>query len=241
MENQAGNTSEQTQAGQTQSRSMPLRPQKASQASSDKEGMLQQLLVTTETSASRIQSSIRKWQFLSLVLSMLVIPAVILIVWLSADSNAAREQRGRLETENQSLKNQINTANAQIDGAKNEVETLLNRNIELVQENAKLKSKNNPTAANAPIATVKTEQKAGQPIPDETKIVANATPDLDEGRIDKIRKGKYPSGTTRAELVAVLGEPNRIYTNRGYEQLVYFGRKPGRFWFVGNWLVQTTE
>jgi hypothetical protein len=55
---------------------------------------------------------------------------------------------------------------------------------------------------------------------------------------DTIRKGTYSRGSTKAELIAAMGEPDRIYNSRGYEQLVYFGKKPGRFWLVDGRVVQ---
>jgi hypothetical protein len=35
-----------------------------------------------------------------------------------------------------------------------------------------------------------------------------------------------------------MGEPDRVYNARGYEQLVYFGKKPGRFWLTGGHVTQ---
>jgi hypothetical protein len=43
---------------------------------------------------------------------------------------------------------------------------------------------------------------------------------------------------TKTELIAVLGEPDRVYMSKNYEQLVYFGHKPGRFWLIGGHLVE---
>jgi len=203
--------------------------------SESSEGMLHQLLMTTEASAERTQSSRRKWQLTSLMLAMLFVPAVAVTGWLYVETNVTGKQRGRLQMENQSLKEQLNTAGTQITGFKNETEALLSRNIELNNENTKLKSQSSMPEAIAP--AVKMDQR-----PVALNIVA-ASPALipDAGRIEAIKKGKYPSGTTRAELITVLGEPDRVYKARGYEQLVYFGHKPRRFWFIGNWLVETSE
>jgi hypothetical protein len=73
------------------------------------------------------------------------------------------------------------------------------------------------------------------------KATAVAEQALDAGRIEAIRKGTFPKGAAKGELIAALGEPDRIYKSRGYEQYVYFDKKPGRVWFIGNWLVQTSE
>lgn len=50
-------------------------------------------------------------------------------------------------------------------------------------------------------------------------------------RIGTIRKGLYPKNMTKDELIASLGEPDRIYKGQVYEQLVYFNHTPRRFWF----------
>ena len=46
-------------------------------------------------------------------------------------------------------------------------------------------------------------------------------------------------GTTKAELIAAMGEPDRVYNTRGYEQLVYFGKNPGRFWLIDGHVVRS--
>jgi hypothetical protein len=169
------------------------------------------------------------------MLAMLLVPAVAVIGWLYVETNVTGKQRGRLQMENQSLREQLNTASTQITGFKNETEGMLSRNIELTNENTKLKSQSSMPEAIAP--AVKMEQK-----PVALNVVAAApAPTPDASRIEAIKKGKYPSGTTRTELITVLGEPDRVYKARGYEQLVYFGHKPGRFWLIGNWLVETSE
>jgi regulator of replication initiation timing len=46
------------------------------------------------------------------------------------------------------------------------------------------------------------------------------------------------TGTTKAELIATMGKPDRVYNARGYEQLVYFDKKPGRFWLIDGHVVK---
>ncbi|MBE3143241.1 MAG: hypothetical protein IMZ61_04855 [Planctomycetes bacterium] len=46
------------------------------------------------------------------------------------------------------------------------------------------------------------------------------------------------TGTTKAELIATMGKPDRVYNARGYEQLVYFGKNPGRFWLIDGHVVR---
>ena len=209
------------------------------------EASLQQLLINTETSAERTQSAKMKWQLASLVLGMLIVGTTVVIGWLYFEMNMTGTQRGRLAMENQSLKEQLNTTGAQIAGFRNEIETLLSRNIELANENSQIKSQSKAPPAASPAAAVKMEQKSAAvkmaPAAGQTPALNRSDSGPDAGRIEAIKKGTYPKGVTKEELAIVLGEPNRVYKSRGYEQYVYFDKKPGRFWFIGNWLVQTSE
>jgi regulator of replication initiation timing len=260
MENQAKNATapEHTAArgtvvsdakGQAQYQSSPLRSKtpllinvSSAEGAEPSQGILHQLLMTTEASAARTQSAKRKWQLLSLMLAMLLVPAIIVIGWMGVETNTTGTQRGKMEIENQSLKEQLETAGAQVTAFKNEIEMLLSRNIELARENAKLKSQSSSPIATMSAVAVKAVQKSVEPRQAvDVKITAVSENALNASRVEAIRKGSYPSGATKAELIAVMGEPDRTYKSRGYEQLVYFDRKPGRFWLIGNWLVQTTE
>jgi regulator of replication initiation timing len=179
------------------------------------EKLLQGLLLNTETSAEKTQFVKRKWQLVSLLTGILFIMAAAMVVWLALDASATRTQQGRLEAENQSLREQLNLAGSQITGLKNDMEALLNRNIEPVSENAKLKSQ-----AVTPVAAASSKSASA-----------------DASRVEA-KKGTYLKGATKAELIASMGEPDRVYNSRGYEQLVYFGQKPGRFWLISGHVVQ---
>jgi len=203
--------------------------------SESSEQMLRQLLMNTETSAQRTQSAKRKWQLATLVLAMLFAPAVAVIGWLYAEAGVKGTRGGRLVIENQSLREQLNLAGEQIKGFKDEIEAIQGQNIELTRENNKLKSQSSTLVSVAPPAA-RTEQK-----PVVLNAVAAPAQAPDASRIEAIKKGTFPSGTTKTELIMVLGEPDRTYKSRNYEQLVYFSRKPNRFWFIGNWLVQTSD
>jgi len=186
------------------------------------EGMLQQLVINTEVSAQLMQLSRRKWQLATLVLGLLFAATIATTIWLNIETKAAETQRSRLLAENQSLKEQLNISGTQITGLKGETEILLNRNIELAGENSQLKSLKQSAVAPAPVVT---EAKQAPENP----------------RIEAIRKGTYPEGTTKDELISALGEPDRVYKSEKYEQFVYFGKKPGRFWFADKWLMRTAE
>ena len=205
--------------------------------------MLQGLLMRTEASAQRTQSSRMKWQLATLALAMLLASMLIVTAWLHIETSTTGTQKARLEMENQTLKEQMNTAGIQINGFKGELDTLLNRNLELAGEISKLKPQNQPATVIPSAAITRQEQRvSGQ---NRQTGVSNASvvmgQPLDSGRIEAIRKGTFPNGASRDELKAVLGQPDRIYKSGRYEQWVYFGRKPGRFWFIGQWLVQSAE
>ncbi len=208
------------------------------ESSESSEGLLNELLMSTEASAQRTQSSRMKWQLASLLLGMLLVTTIAVIGWLYMEMNATGTQRARLQVENQSLKEQLNLAGAQITGLKGRVDTLLNRDTELVSENAQLKPQSIAPIAAGSVGAVKVVQRSAE---GASNTVAAKGPAVDAGRVEAIRKGTYPSGTSKTELIAALGEPDRVYNARGYEQLVYFGRKPGRFWLVGGRLTQTAE
>ena len=112
------------------------------------------------------------------------------------------------------------------------METLLNRNVELATENTKLSSQ---AAVSAGAVSTKGQQNAATP---SLTASSKKSASVDESRIDAIKKGTYLNGATKAELIQALGKPDRIYNARGYEQLVYFGKKPGRFWLIGEHVVQ---
>jgi len=180
------------------------------------EKLLQGLLSKAETSAEKTPFEKRKWQLVSLLAGTLFIITAAISVWLALEMSITATLRDRLEIENQSLREQLTLAGSQITGLKNDLGALRNRNIEPVTENAKLKPQG------------------------ITPVIAASSPaSEDTSRTDAMRKGAYSRGATRAEIIAAMGEPDRIYNSRGYEQLVYFGQKPGRFWLINGRLVQT--
>jgi len=80
-----------------------------------------------------------------------------------------------------------------------------------------------------------------RPIAAEDKMHQPEAVPHDQIRLNAIKKGNYPQDMTKAELTAALGEPDRIYKDEVYEQLVYFGRSPGRFWFKNGPFLRAAE
>jgi len=209
----------------------PMKKQPAKTHEESPEKLLHGLLMNTEASAERTQVAKRKWQLVSLLTGMFLIAAVAIIGWLYLSTHATVTQQAKLEMENQSLREQVTLAGSQITELKTEMDLLLNRNIELVTENGKLKSQSPP-------ASVSYSSAKGQPRTASYSISANQPASIDTSRVETMRKGTYLVGATKAELIEAIGQPDRIYNARGYEQLVYFGKKPGRFWLVGGHIVQ---
>lgn len=201
-------------------------------AGDDPQEMLGTLLRNAETCALRTQRAKMRWQLAVLVMGTLLVPAGLLIGLMTYEKNIGVTQKGRLEMENQTLKSRVNSAGVQIDGLKREIENLKKRNAE-----SSVAPRSFATVA-APAASINEEQK---PTENNRQQAAAAGQVIDMGRVEAIKKGKYPMGASKTELMAVLGQPDRTYAARNYEQLLYFGQKPGRFWFIGGYLVQASE
>ncbi len=184
----------------------------ASKPGESSEKLLQGLSLNTEASAERTPLAQRRWQLVSLLTGILFVMAAAIVVWLALEVSAARTLQGRLEAENQSLREQLNLAGSQITGLKNELAALPNRNTEPTTGNAK----SNPQGVTPAAAASSKSASADASRVEATKL----------------------KGATKAELIAAMGEPDRVYNARGYEQLVYFGKKPGRFWLTGGHVVQ---
>jgi cell division protein FtsB len=238
METQSGNSTISQQAeSKTKFQSSPFKPKPTLLLDVSPDGgvrncgpdetpedMLHHLVINTEVSAQLIQISRRKWQLATLVLGMLFAVTIAVTIWLYIETKMTGTQQAGLQAENRSIKEQLNVAETQITGLKGETDALLNRNIELAGENAQLKSLKQSVVAQAP-----------------APVVTEARQTAENPRIEAIRKGTYPEGTTKDELISAIGEPDRVYKSDKYEQLVYFGKKPGRFWFADKWLVRTAE
>ncbi|MGA2678813.1 MAG: hypothetical protein ABSF37_05865 [Sedimentisphaerales bacterium] len=190
----------------------PMKKTPASKPEESREKLLHGLLSNTGASAERTHLAQKKWQLVSLLTGILFVIAAVLVVWLALDISATGTQQGKLEAENQSLREQLNLAGSQITKLKTDMEALLNRNIELTTGNGKL----NPQAVTSAAAASPKSASADSSRVEATKL----------------------KGATKAELIEAMGEPDRVYNARGYEQLVYFGKKPGRFWLTGGHVVQ---
>jgi hypothetical protein len=194
--------------------------------------ILAQLLKNAETLALRTQSSKMRWQLATLVMGTLLVPAVLLIGLMLYEMTVGGMQKGRLTMENQMLKSQVNSAGVQINGLKKEIENLVNHKSKATG------GSHVASTALVGVASIKKEQKA---VEKNRHRAAAAEQVIGTSRIEAIKKGKYPTGVSKTELMAALGRPDRVYAARNYEQLLYFGQKPGRFWFIGGNLVQTSD
>jgi len=213
-----------------------------------REALLHTLLLKAEESARKNEISRKKWQLLCLGLLVLFMGALFTAVSIYMGGDVQKWDQSRLYTANYTLKEQLESANMRAMELSRQVGKLENRNAQLGDQNAQLGVINSSLKAQKvslsntlqPAKGVTEGGKAGY---DEvTAAVAEKKPETpqrasrqqasrERGRLASIVKGEYPQDMTKKELVASLGEPDRIYSGRGYEQLVYFGRSPCRFWF----------
>ena len=210
------------------------------------EVLLQRLLAKTEIWAQKIEMSRKKWQLLSLVSLMLFAAALYVTIWLVMDTSALTTDQVRLRMDNQALTEQLHSANTKVSGLSRQLDLLLNTNSRLVAENANLKVQNssssirveslNQSADNVELTNITGKSTALE----SNWPKAKSTPQ-DQSRLNAIRKGIYPQDMTKAELIAALGEPDRVYKGKLYEQLVYFDRSPGRFWFKNGPFLKAAE
>ncbi len=210
------------------------------------EVLLQRLLVGAEAAAQKSNISLRRWQLFSFVLLISLVGALVVGILLYIDVNVLSADQGRLRMDKYSMSEQLNLAGAKLNEFERKVETLKNRNNQLAVENAGLKTKSSlPSSRSAPVEQLPAAAES-KPVEDEA-AQARIEPEppspvlQDQGRLGDIKKGIYPHDMTKAELIAALGEPDRIYKDTQYEQLVYFDRSPGRFWFKNGPFAGTAE
>lgn len=202
------------------------------QAGDDSQEMFETLLRNAETCVLRTQKSKTRWQLAVLMMGILMAPAGLLIGLMAYEMKIGVTQTGQLAMENQTLKSRVNSAGVQIDGLKDEIENLM-------KHKPVVSGDTHNTQAVPAAAALVTEDK--KPVNNNHQKAEVKEQVIDTSRIETIRKGKCLIGVSREEIVTAFGEPDRTYSGRNYEQLVYFGRKPGRFWLVADRLIKITE
>ena len=213
------------------------------------EVLLQRLLAKAEVSAQKSDMSRKKWQLLSLVSLMLFAAALYVTIWIYMDTSPLTTNQIRLRMDNQALTKQLHSANTEVSDLSRQLDLLLNTNSQLVAENANLKAQNsspsirveslnqpNQSADNVELTNITGKSTALE----SNWPKAKSTPQ-GQSRLNAIRKGIYPQDMTKAELIAALGKPDRVYKGKLYEQLVYFDRSPGRFWFKNGPFLEASE
>ena len=107
----------------------PMKKQMTNKPGESTETLLQGLLLNTEASAEKTLFAKRRWQLISLLAGMLLIASMSLNVWMNFETHATKTLQGRLEIDNQSLREQLTLAGSEITGLKSEMEAMLNRNV----------------------------------------------------------------------------------------------------------------
>lgn len=220
------------------------------------EELLQRLLVTAETATQRVELSRRKWQLASLVSILLLIPTLAVTVWLFVDTSTMRMEQARLRMDNYTLTEQLQTSGLQLNNLTRRLDLLTNQNIRLTVENSRLPPPQGSPLRSAqspapPLQPVRSKTVAGKPQPEliptpqiRTTQATQQTPapaQLRKRRLDDIKAGAFPANMTKPELVAAIGQPDRVYKSNIHEQLLYFNRSPGRFWFTDNLFISAAK
>ena len=201
-----------------------------------REVLLRTLLMKAEESARKNEMSRKRWQFLCLGLVLLFIGALFTSISVYMGADAKSWDQNRLYTANSTLREQLESANTRVMDLSRQVGQLENQNAQLGVGNSNLRAQKVSLSNNAAPLKGTTEGDKVRNA-EVTAVAAEKKQELtqqvsrEQGRLDSISKGTYPQDMTREELVASLGEPDRIYKGRAYEQLVYFNRSPCRFWF----------
>jgi hypothetical protein len=213
------------------------------------EVLLQRLLVQAEASAQKSYIAQKRWQLVSFVSLLLFIGALSIVMWLYMDVRALTWEQDRLRMDKHTLTENLDSANARLSDLgqklnqqRNDTDRLTAYNAGLGNRNKSLSGKVNflrGAADGLQLTRVKDEPvKLAKPQTNNSQTKHAAE---NQARLNSIRKGIYPGDMTRAELIASLGEPDRIYKGGQYEQLVYFDRSPGRFWFRNGPFVQAAD
>jgi len=213
------------------------------------EVLLQRLLVQAEASAEKNYMLQKRWQLACLVLLMLFVGALSIIIWLYVDIRVLTLDQDRLRMDKYTLTEQLHSASAKVSDLngrlnlqRNDTDRLTAYSAGLGNRNKSLSGKVNSLSRAADgLQLTRVEDKPVKPVKVQTNTQQAERTPLDPSRLNSIGKGIYPEDMTRAELIASLGEPDRIYKGGQYEQLVYFDRSPGRFWFRNGPFVQAAE
>jgi regulator of replication initiation timing len=182
-----------------------------------------------EGSAKKSIIPLQKWQLFALV-SLLIFAATICVaVWAYSYVHTANTDRTNWQSDKLVIETQLQSADSKAAELAEQLEELKTINAQLTLENAGLAAQCTLLADNLQSLKQAAEARLQKNTLTSFEQPAPAAPD--ENRLNAIRSGSYPYDMTKDELVVALGEPDRRYKTDSDEQLVYFGRSPGRFWF----------
>jgi hypothetical protein len=213
------------------------------------EVLLQRLLVQAEASAQKSHVAQKRWQLVSFVSLMFFIGALWIIIWLYMDVRVLTLDQDRLRMDKYTLAEQLHSARAKVSDINGGLNLRRDDTARFGVFSAGLGNRNKSLSVKVDslsraaegLQLTRVEDKPVKLVKVQTNTQQTERTPLDPGRLNSIRKGTYPEDMTRAELIASLGEPDRIYKGGQYEQLVYFDRSPGRFWFRNGPFVQVAD
>ncbi len=204
-----------------------------------REQLLEKLLQAEETSARKNERAKRKWQLLSAMSLAIFFPAMATVIWLYSNVTSLDNDLNAVRMEKQALTEQLGSANAVLRNLSSQLETLQEQNTRLNSENAEPTAQSTESTSSSEPTQNQVSPGTVSSVNTSSNSVSSAAPNAN--RLNAIRQGNHPPDTTKAELIEALGKPDRIYQAREYEQLVYFDRSPGRFWFSGNGFVEASR
>lgn len=203
-----------------------------------------------------------RWQNYAFVVTILFAAALMASFWLYLDNHFLNQNQQKLFMDKYASIKQLHLANARADELSLQLEVLRDQYNQLAIENAALKAKSSPSFSNVQVGPSKATKsimtaRPSQPKllnqqqetttlyaqianPITTKIPQDNTP-IEKERQNSILNGNYPKDMTRDDLLATLGQPDRIYKSKVYEQWLYFDHSPGRFWFKNAPYAECTE
>jgi len=214
---QTARQSEHTKSAETQLPSQYARP----------------LLAKAEASAKKNRIPLKRWQLFAFISLLIFAAAIYAAVWSYSNVRAVKIDRTAWQTDKFTLEAQLQSAGSKAAELAGQIEQLKTVNAQLALENAGLAAQCTLLADNVQSLKQSAEARLQKNnltgFEDKPLQTAHTAPD--ENRLNAIRSGRYPQDMTKDELISALGEPDRCYNTDSCEQLVYFGRSPGRFWF----------
>ncbi len=212
------------------------------------ETLMQHALAQAQASANFIIRSRSRWQLAAFTLMAALAISLIANIVMGFRTTGLGFKNEQLFMDNYQLTEQLETVKADIGQLNARTDILRTMNTQLAKENAVYKADQKKLLAKLQTSQQTPASATDRQTGDEPRFTRTAEQSAGAprtgfrmARIEAIRSGRYPSDMRKSELIAALGQPDRSYANDLYEQVVYFGRNPGRFWFKKSLFVDVAQ